>query len=45
VQACRREGLEVVGVFAVVDREEGAQENLSKEGVELYSLFKLSQLV
>ncbi len=45
VQACRREGLEVVGVFAVVDREEGAQENLSKEGVELYSIFKLSQLV
>jgi len=45
VQACRREGLEVIGVFAIVDREEGGKENLHKEGIELYSLFKLSQLI
>ncbi len=45
VRACRREGLEVIGVFAVVDREEGGRENLKSEGVELYSLFKLSDLL
>ncbi len=45
VRACREAGLEVLGVFAVVDREEGGRENLKKEGVELYSLFKLSELL
>ncbi|WP_448583605.1 orotate phosphoribosyltransferase [Thermocrinis sp.] len=45
VEACRREGLEVIGVFAVVDRQEGGEENINKEGLELYSLFKLSQLL
>jgi len=45
VQACRKEGLEVIGVFAIVDREEEGEENINKEGLELYSLFKLSQLL
>ncbi|WP_448587534.1 orotate phosphoribosyltransferase [Thermocrinis sp.] len=45
VEACRREGLEVIGIFAIVDREEGGQENINKEGLELYSLFKLSQIL
>ncbi|NPB04994.1 MAG: orotate phosphoribosyltransferase [Aquificae bacterium] len=45
VRACRDQGLEVVAVCAVVDREEGGRENLKKEGLELYSLFKLSDFL
>ncbi len=45
VMACRNHGLEVIGVFTVVDREEGGKENLEKEGVPLYSVFKLSELL
>ncbi|WP_461830124.1 orotate phosphoribosyltransferase [Aquifex sp.] len=45
VKACRDYGLEILGVFAVVDREEGGKENLEKEGIPLYSVFKLSELL
>ncbi|NPB07853.1 MAG: orotate phosphoribosyltransferase [Aquificae bacterium] len=45
VRACREYGLEVIGVFAVVDREEGGKENIEKEGLPLYSVFKISELL
>ena len=45
VRACRTAGLEVVGVFAIVDREEGGKENLEREGIALYSLFRVSDLL
>ena len=45
VKACREAGLEVIGVFAVVDREEGGKENIEKEGIPLYSLFKISEFL
>ncbi len=45
VKACEREGLEVVGVFAVVDREEGGRENIEREGLRLYSLLTLGELL
>ncbi len=45
VRACREYGLEVIGVFAVVDREEGGKENIEKEGLNLYSLFTLRELL
>ncbi len=45
VKACQRLKLEIIGVFAVVDREEGGEDNLRKEGIKLYSLFKLSELL
>ncbi len=45
VRACREAGLEVVGVFTIVDRQEGGKENIEEEGLELYSLFKLSELL
>lgn len=45
VKACREEGLDVLGVFAIVDREEGGKENVNREGLELYSLFRLSELL
>ncbi len=45
VKACREAGLEVIGVFTVVDREEGGKENIEKEGLKLYSVFKVSELL
>ncbi len=45
VKVCREAGLEVIGVFAVVDREEGGRENIEREGLKLFSLFKLSELL
>ncbi|RLJ70729.1 orotate phosphoribosyltransferase [Hydrogenivirga caldilitoris] len=45
VRACREAGLEVIGVFTIVDREEGGKENIEAEGLALYSLFKLSELL
>jgi len=45
VKACLEEGLEVIGVFAIVDREEGGKENIEKEGIKLYSLLTLKELL
>lgn len=43
VKAVREEaGVEVVGAMVIVDREEGGEENLRSEGLELVSLFKKS---
>lgn len=39
VQAVRAEGCEVARVVTVVDRLQGARENLAKEGIELVALF------
>jgi orotate phosphoribosyltransferase len=44
-EVCRSAGLEVVGIFTVVDREEGGRENIRKEGFELFSVFSLSELL
>ncbi|MBN8554490.1 MAG: orotate phosphoribosyltransferase [Deltaproteobacteria bacterium] len=38
----REHGWTVLGVAAVVDREEGGREALQKEGLKLYSLFRKS---
>lgn len=45
VHACRREGYEVMAVFAVVDREEGGREALLEEVEKVYSLFKVSDFL
>ncbi len=45
VKACKEAGLEVIGVFTIVDREEGGRENVEAEGLSLYSLFRLSELL
>jgi len=42
---CKNASLDVVGIFTIVDREEGARENIEKEGFNFYSVFKLSELL
>lgn len=45
VKVARDFGLEVMGVITLVDREEGGEENIKKEGLELISIFKVSYLL
>jgi len=45
VHALRNEGLMVNTVISVVDRDEGAEENLNKEGLVLISLVKAKTLL
>jgi orotate phosphoribosyltransferase len=42
IERCRSEGLHVLGVVALVDREEGGREAVEKAGVELRPLFRRS---
>ncbi len=43
--AVSSEGGEIVGIFAIVDREEGASERLAGAGYTFASLFKLHELL
>jgi orotate phosphoribosyltransferase len=45
VDRAREEGMEVVGIVTLVDREEGARENIEKEGIPLRAVFTRSQVV
>jgi orotate phosphoribosyltransferase len=45
ISRAREEGLKVVKVLAVVDREEGGRETLAKEGLELEAIFKKSDIM
>ncbi|MGW7543680.1 hypothetical protein ACWGKQ_21580 [Streptomyces sp. NPDC054770] len=45
VDAVREAGHEVVGVFVVLDRCQGAAEALARDGVTLTSVFRLGDLV
>jgi orotate phosphoribosyltransferase len=42
IERCRIEGLDVVGVVALVDREEGGKEAVEAAGVPMRALFKRS---
>ncbi len=44
-KVAQKEGLEVLGIIAIVDREEGGEENIRKEGFDFYPIFKVSQLL
>lgn len=44
-QRVRDAGLEIVGVLAVLDREEGGREKLAEAGLELNSIFTRQELV
>lgn len=45
IEAAKDQGLEVVQVLALVDREEGGSENLAKEGYRLESIFTKTDIV
>jgi orotate phosphoribosyltransferase len=43
-RALREHGAQITTVLCVIDREAGGRENLAREGLELRSLFTMSQL-
>ncbi|MBK5276378.1 MAG: orotate phosphoribosyltransferase [Desulfuromonadales bacterium] len=45
VNRAKEEGLEVLGIVTLVDREEGGRENIEAEGYWLRTIFTKSQLV
>ena len=45
VERARQEGLEVVGIVTLVDREEGARENIEGEGQALRAVFTRSEVI
>jgi orotate phosphoribosyltransferase len=48
IESCRQlraEGAEIAAVLCVIDREAGGAENLAAEGLQLRSLFTMSELV
>jgi orotate phosphoribosyltransferase len=45
IEAVRQAGGTVVGVLALVDREEGGRENLEAEGVKVVSLARAAEIV
>ncbi len=44
-KVAKENGLIVLGVIALVDREEGGEENIKKEGFEFYPIFRISELL
>ncbi len=38
-------GLEILGIIAIIDREEGGEENIKKEGFEFFPIFKISEFL
>jgi len=38
-------GANILGIIAIVDREEGGEENIKKEGFNFYSIFKVSDFL
>jgi orotate phosphoribosyltransferase len=45
VERAREEGLEVVGIISLVDREEGGREAVEAQGLALRAIFTKSQVV
>jgi orotate phosphoribosyltransferase len=45
VDAVKAAGADVLGVFVIVDREEGATQRFADQGIPLYSLVTLKELV
>ena len=45
VERARQEGLDVVGIITLVDREEGARANIEAEGLALRAVFTRTQVI
>ena len=44
-KVAKEAGLEILGIIAIVDREEGGEENIRNEGFDFYPIFKVSELL
>ncbi len=44
-KVAKEAGLEILGIIAIVDREEGGEENIKKEGFNFYPIFKVSEFL
>ena len=44
-KVAKQNGLKVEGILVIVDREEGGEENIRKEGFDFYPIFKISELL
>lgn len=44
VEKAKEAGFDVICVIALVDRKEGAEENLNKMGIKFYSLFSIDEI-
>ena len=45
VERAQQEGLDVLGIITLVDREEGARENIEGQGQVLKSVFTRTEVV
>jgi len=44
-KVAKNAGLNVLGIITIVDREEGGEENIKKEGFDFYPIFKVSEFL
>ena len=44
-KVAKEAGLEILGIIAIVDREEGGEGNIRNEGFDFYPIFKVSELL
>ncbi len=44
-RVARENGLIILGIITLVDREEGGEENIKKEGFDFYPIFRISELL
>jgi len=44
-KVAKENGLQILGIIAIVDREEGGEENIKKEGFSFFPIFKVSELL
>ncbi|RUM48255.1 MAG: orotate phosphoribosyltransferase [Hydrogenothermus sp.] len=44
-KVAKEAGLNILGIIAIVDREEGGEENIKNEGFDFYPIFKVSEFL
>lgn len=45
IDACEREGLKILGVYALIDREEGGGERIKEKGYPFSAFFTLAEII
>ena len=41
----KEKGLQILGIITIVDREEGGEENIKREGFQFFPIFRVSELL